>query len=56
MVGLFAPAIRIMAGIGLALNFAGAVVTVVRTRAYSHIPFPCRTRRRWFGSLALVPA
>lgn len=29
-----------MAGTGLTLYFAGAVVTVVRARWYSHIPFP----------------
>jgi hypothetical protein len=40
LVGLFVPVIGIAAGIGLVLYFTGAVVTVVRARWYSHIPFP----------------
>jgi hypothetical protein len=34
------PVIDVMAEIGLVLYFAGAVVTVVRARWYSHIPYP----------------
>jgi hypothetical protein len=30
----------VMAEIGLVLYFTGAVVTVVRARWYSHIPYP----------------
>ena len=40
LVGLFVPAIGVIAGICLVLYFAGAVITVVRARSYSHIPFP----------------
>jgi DoxX-like protein len=40
LVGLFVPVIGVMAGIGLVLYFTGAVVTVIRARWYSHIPFP----------------
>lgn len=38
--GLFVPVLGLLAGIGLTLYFAGAVVTVARARWYSHIPFP----------------
>ncbi|MEU8105746.1 DoxX family protein [Nonomuraea muscovyensis] len=38
--GLFVPVIGVLAGIGLVLYFAGAVVTVLRARAYGHLPFP----------------
>jgi hypothetical protein len=40
LVGLFVPVIGVMAEIGLVLYFSGAVVTVVRARWYSHIPYP----------------
>ncbi len=40
LVGLFVPAIGVVAAIGLVLYFTGAVITVVRARAFSHIPFP----------------
>lgn len=40
VVGLFVPVIGLLAGIGLVLYFTGAVVTVLRARWYSHIPFP----------------
>lgn len=40
IVGLWIPAIGIAAAVGLALYFLGAVLTVVRARAYSHVPFP----------------
>jgi hypothetical protein len=52
--GLFVPVIGVMAGIGLVLYFAGAVVTVVRARSYSHIPFPLLYVAPVIGSLALV--
>ncbi|MFD9412838.1 DoxX family protein [Streptomyces sp. NPDC059989] len=38
--GLFIPAIGIAAAIGLILYFTGAVITVLRARAYAHTPFP----------------
>jgi DoxX-like protein len=40
LVGLFVPVIGVLAGIGLVLYFAGAVITVLRARWYSHILFP----------------
>ncbi|NEB75445.1 DoxX family protein [Streptomyces sp. SID14478] len=40
LVGLAVPAVGVAAAIGLALYFAGAVVTVVRARWFSHVPFP----------------
>ncbi|WP_328892290.1 DoxX family protein [Streptomyces sp. NBC_00236] len=38
--GLFVPVVGVLAGSGLVLYFAGAVVTVIRARWYTHIPFP----------------
>ncbi|MGW5053788.1 DoxX family protein [Actinokineospora sp. NPDC004072] len=38
--GLVVPAIGWAAGIGLVVYFAGAVITVVRARVWSHVPFP----------------
>lgn len=40
VVGLFVPVIGLLAGIGLVLYFTGAVITVLRARWYSHVPFP----------------
>ncbi|WP_040793015.1 DoxX family protein [Nocardia paucivorans] len=40
IVGLFVPIVGAPATIGLVLYFAGAVLTVLRARAYSHIPYP----------------
>ena len=40
LVGLFVPAIGIIAAIGLVLYFTGAVITVLRAGSYSHVPFP----------------
>jgi hypothetical protein len=40
LVGLVYPAIGVAAAIGLVLYFTGAVITVVRARWYSHVPFP----------------
>lgn len=40
LVGLFVPLVGVMAGIGLVLYFTGAVITVIRARSYTHIPFP----------------
>jgi hypothetical protein len=38
--GLFVPDIGVLAAAGLVLYFVGAVITVVRARAYAHIPYP----------------
>jgi len=40
VVGLWVPAIGIAAAIGLVLYFLGAVTTVLRAHAYTHVPFP----------------
>ncbi|MGV9772698.1 DoxX family protein [Streptosporangium sp. NPDC003464] len=40
LAGLSVPVIGVLAGIGLVLYFTGAVITVIRARSYSHIPFP----------------
>ncbi|MEV5237725.1 DoxX family protein [Streptomyces cinnamoneus] len=40
LTGLFVPVIGLLAGIGLVLYFAGAVVAVLRARWYAHVPFP----------------
>ncbi|MEU6231517.1 DoxX family protein [Kitasatospora sp. NPDC047058] len=40
LVGLFVPVIGVLAAVGLVLYFAGAAVTVLRARAYAHVPFP----------------
>ena len=48
------PAIGVVAGIGLVLYFAGAVITVARARWYSHIPHPLLYLAPVVGSLALA--
>lgn len=40
IVGLWVPVVGVLAAIGVIAYFAGAVVTIVRARAYAHIPFP----------------
>lgn len=40
VVGVWIPAIGIAAAVGLAVYFLGAVLTVLRARAYSHVAFP----------------
>ncbi|GAA5073740.1 hypothetical protein HNP84_008474 [Thermocatellispora tengchongensis] len=40
LAGLFVPVIGVLAGIGLVLYFAGAVVTVLRARSYATVVFP----------------
>lgn len=53
LVGLFVPVIGVMAAIGLVLYFSGAVLTVVRARSYSHIPYPLLYMAPVVGSLTL---
>jgi hypothetical protein len=53
LVGLFVPVIGVLAGICLVVYFAGAVVTVLRARSYSHIPFPLLYMAPVAASLAL---
>lgn len=54
LVGLFVPAIGVVAGVCLVLYFAGAVITVLRARSYWHIPFPLLYVAPVIGSLILT--
>lgn len=47
LAGLVVPAVGVAAAMGLGVYFVGALLTVTRARAYSHLPFPL---------LYLVPA
>jgi hypothetical protein len=40
LAGLFVPVVGALAAAGLVLYFLGAVVTVLRARWFSHVPFP----------------
>ncbi|MEU8775797.1 DoxX family protein [Streptomyces sp. NPDC048606] len=40
LAGFAVPAVGVAAAIGLVAYFAGAVVTVLRARAYAHVAFP----------------
>ena len=54
LVGLAVPVIGMLAAIGLILYFIGAVITVLRARFYSHIPYPLVYMAPAVGSLALA--
>jgi hypothetical protein len=51
--GLLVPAIGLAAAIGLVVYFTGALVTVVRARWYTHIPYPVVFVAPVIASLAL---
>jgi hypothetical protein len=53
LVGLAVPLIGVLAGVGLVAYFSGAVVTVLRARSYSHVPFPLMYMAPVVGSLAV---
>ncbi|MFF0480395.1 DoxX family protein [Streptomyces sp. NPDC004435] len=38
--GFWVPVVGTLAAVGLVVYFAGAVITVVRAKAYGHVPFP----------------
>ncbi len=40
LAGLVVPALGVAAAVGLILYFLGAVVTCLRARSYSTVPFP----------------
>ncbi|MFD4373572.1 DoxX family protein [Streptomyces sp. NPDC058486] len=40
VVGFWVPVIGVLAAVGVVLYFAGAVITVVRAKAYGHVAFP----------------
>jgi hypothetical protein len=52
LVGLWVPPVGVTAGVGLVLYFTGAVVTVLRARSYTHVPFPLLYAAPVAGSLA----
>jgi len=54
VVGLFVPVIGILAAVGLVLYFSGAVITILRARAYAHVPFPLVYMAPAAGALALA--
>lgn len=54
LVGLAVPVVGVLAGVGLVLYFTGAVVTVLRARWYSHVPFPLLYMAPVAGSLAIA--
>jgi hypothetical protein len=53
LIGLLVPIIGVLAGICLVLYFTGAVITVVRARWYSHIPYPLMYMVPVIGALVL---
>jgi hypothetical protein len=55
LAGLFWAPIGIAAAIGLVLYFSGALVTVARARAYTHLAFPVLYLAPVVASLALLP-
>ncbi|MEV5712496.1 DoxX family protein [Amycolatopsis mediterranei] len=55
LAGLFWPPIGVAAAIGLVLYFGGALVTVAKARAYSHLAFPVLYLAPVVASLVLLP-
>ncbi|MFE7526213.1 DoxX family protein [Kitasatospora sp. NPDC057542] len=53
LAGLVVPAVGYAAAVGVVLYFLGAVITVVRARAYAHVPFPLVYLAPAAASLAL---
>ncbi|MGW0608953.1 DoxX family protein [Streptomyces sp. NPDC002788] len=53
LMGLLVPVVGVLAGTGLVLYFLGAVVTVLRARWFSHVPFPLLYAAPVVASLAL---
>lgn len=56
LAGLVVPAIGLAAGVALVLYFTGAVITVLRARAFTHVPAPLLYAAPVVGSLALWSA
>ncbi|MFB7025339.1 MULTISPECIES: DoxX family protein [unclassified Streptomyces] len=54
LVGYAVPVVGVLAAIGIVLYFAGAVATVLRARAYGHVPFPLVYMAPAVAVLALV--
>ncbi|MFD4659275.1 DoxX family protein [Kitasatospora sp. NPDC058444] len=53
LAGLAVPAVGYAAAVGVILYFLGAVITVLRARAYAHVPFPLVYLAPAAASLAL---
>ena len=53
LIGIAVPSVGVAASFGLVLYFIGAIVTVVRSRCYSHIRFPAPFLLLAAASLAL---
>ncbi|MFG2904067.1 DoxX family protein [Kitasatospora sp. NPDC048286] len=53
LAGLAVPAVGYAAAVGVVLYFLGAVLTVLRARAYAHVPFPLLYLAPAAASLAL---
>ncbi|MFJ9693216.1 DoxX family protein [Kitasatospora sp. NPDC101183] len=56
LVGLAVPAVGYAAAVGLVLYFLGAVLTVLRARAYGNVPFPLIYMAPVVASLVLALA
>jgi hypothetical protein len=56
LAGLVVPVVGMAAAIGLILYFTGAVITVLRARSYSHVPYPLLYLVPVVGSLAVGAA
>ncbi|GAA2440874.1 DoxX family protein [Actinomadura vinacea] len=56
LAGLLVPALGTLAGIALILYFTGAVITIVRARSYTHIPYPLLYLAPVAATLALASA
>ncbi|MFF6885291.1 DoxX family protein [Streptomyces sp. NPDC012421] len=52
--GFWLPVVGTLAAIGLVLYFAGAVITVVRAKAYGHVAFPLVYMAPAAAALALL--
>ncbi|MFG2621717.1 DoxX family protein [Streptomyces sp. NPDC048507] len=54
LAGFLVPAVGVAAAIGLVAYFTGAVITVLRARAYAHVAFPMIYAAPAVAVLALV--
>lgn len=56
LIGLAVPVVGLAAAIALILYFLGAVVTIVRARSFSHVPYPLLYLVPVAAALALASA
>ncbi|MGY3843881.1 DoxX family protein [Streptomyces hydrogenans] len=52
--GFWLPVVGVLAAVGVVLYFAGAVITVVRAKAYGHMAFPLVYMAPAAAALALM--